>query len=80
MERRYTVELTGNQWNRLSCYIHMTTQHRKGEREAWESLAKETDETGKPTFPNAQSNADYYKELETSLQEILEAIDEAKEV
>lgn len=74
-QTKTTVELTNSQWNTLVCYILMTTQHRKGEREAWEELAKETNEDGTPTFKNARSNADYYQELEKTLQEIRQTID-----
>lgn len=73
--RKSAVELTNHQWNTLVCYILMTTQHRKGEREAWEELAKKIDENGQPVFKNAQSNAEYYAELETALAEIRTAID-----
>ncbi len=72
-----TVELTSDQLNTLVCYILMTTQHRKGEREAWQSLAKEKNEDGTPVFKNAQSNAEYYEELETNLDEIKEILDNA---
>lgn len=72
-----TVELTTDQLNTLVCYILMTTQHRKGEREAWQSLAKEMNEDGTPKFANAQSNAVYYEELENKLDEIKEILDSA---
>lgn len=68
------VTLTNDQWNTLTCYLLMTTQHRKAEREAWESLAKETKEDGTPAFKNAASNARYYAELETKLEVIRKAI------
>ena len=76
MEKK-TVELTKDQLNTLVCYILMTTQHRKGEREAWEKLAQEKNEDGSPTFKNAQSNAEYYAELETKLTTIKEILDNA---
>ena len=69
------VTLTNEQWSLLTCYILMTTQHRKKEREAWERLAKETEEDGTPTFKNAASNAEFYEELETKLEEIRLTID-----
>lgn len=69
------VTLTNDQWNTLTCYILMTTQHRKGEREAWESLAKETNEDGTPKFKNAASNAKYYADLEKKLEVIRNVID-----
>jgi hypothetical protein len=70
-----TIELTREQINTLACYILMTTQHRKGEREAWEKLAREVDENGNPVFENARSNADYYAKLESKLEEIKEILD-----
>lgn len=69
------VTLTNGQWSKLACYILMTTQHRKGEREAWESLAKETKPDGSPAFKNAAGNAQYYAELETELDTIRKIID-----
>lgn len=74
-EKKVAVELTNSQWNTLVCYILMTTQHRKGEREAWQQLATEKDENGQPKFKNAQSNAEYYESLEQTLADIQAAID-----
>lgn len=70
-----SVTLTNDQWCTLTCYLLMTTNHRKGEREAWESLAKETNEDGSPKFKNAADNAEYYAELEEELEIIRKAID-----
>lgn len=64
------VELTNEQVNTLVCYILMTTQHRKREREAWEELSKEMNEDETPKFKNAKSNAEYYADLEFKLEEI----------
>lgn len=69
------VTLTNDQWNTLVCYILSTTQHRKGEREAWESLAAELNEHGEPRFPNAAGNAEYYADLEVELDKIIKAIE-----
>ena len=73
--KKVAVELTNSQWNTLTCYILMTTQHRKGEREAWQQLATEKDENGQPKFKNAQSNAEYYESLEQTLTDIQAAVD-----
>lgn len=70
-----SVELTNEQLNTLVCYILMTTNYREREREAWKSLAQETDENGQPKFKNAQSNYEYFKELETKLEEIKTILD-----
>lgn len=72
------VELTREQRNTLACYILMTTQYRKGEREAWEKLAKEMNEDGTPTFKNAESNAKYYADLELRLEEIKNILDNTR--
>lgn len=72
------VELTKEQVNTLTCYILMTTQHRKGEREAWEELSKEMNEDGTPKFKNAKSNAEYYADLEFKLEEIRNVLDDAR--
>lgn len=72
------VELTKEQVNTLVCYILMTTQHRTGEREAWEKLAKEMNEDGTPKFKNAKSNAEYYTDLEFKLEEIRNVLDDAR--
>lgn len=74
-ERERAVTLTNDQWTTLTCYILMSTQHRKGEREAWEKLAAEKNDDGTPTFKNAASNAEYYAELDAKLDAIRAAID-----
>lgn len=74
-ERQRSVSLTNDEWNRLRCYILMTTQYRKGERDAWASLAAEVDESGAPTFPNAAKNAAYWGDLDAFLGEVSEKID-----
>lgn len=71
-----SVTLTNEQWNTLTCYILMTTQHRKGEREAWEALSKELKDDGTPRFEHAASNAQYYAELDAELEKIKEIIDQ----
>ena len=73
--KKVAVELTNSQWNTLTCYILMTTQNTKGEREEWKQLAPEKDEHGQPKFKNAQSNAEYYESLEQTLADIQAAVD-----
>ena len=72
------VTLTNEQWNLLSCYIIMTTNHRKGEANAWRELSQELKEDGTPRFTHAASNAQYYEELEDRLTEIRHIIDNAR--
>ncbi len=69
-----TVTLTNGLWNDLQVYILMTTKHREGELKAWEELAQETDENGTPKFKNAASNAQFWRDMEPQLQQILEAL------
>lgn len=69
-----TVTLTNELCSTLQCYILMTTKHREGELKAWEELAQETDENGAPKFKNAASNAQFWRDMEPQLQQILEAL------
>lgn len=73
-----TITLTHEQATTLTCYILMTTNYRKGEREAWESLAQEIKEDGSPEFPNAKSNAEFWVDMETTIEEIRKIIDNAR--
>ena len=70
-----TVTLTNELCSTLQCYILMTTKHREGELKAWEEMAQETDENGAPKFKNAASNAQFWRDMEPQLQQILEALD-----
>jgi hypothetical protein len=74
-EQERAVTLTNELCNMLQCYILMTTNHRKGEIEAWEKLAQETDENGAPKFKNAASNAQFWRDMEIQLQQIYTAAD-----
>lgn len=69
------VTLTDEQWNKLVCYLLMTTKHREGERDAWAQLAKELNEDGTPKFPNAAANAQYWTDTIAELEVIMHAID-----
>lgn len=70
-----TVTLTNDQWNRLACYLVMSTKHREGERDAWQSLAQEMNPDGTPTFKNAAKNAEYWQEVIDDLETIRGVID-----
>lgn len=78
MEKKVTLELTEEQANTLDLYLLMTTNYRKGEREAWESLAKERNEDETLKFPNAPSNADFWKEQNETIENILKILQGAK--
>lgn len=69
------VTLTNEQWNRLACYLIMTTNYREGELSAWEILAAEKNDDGTPRFENAVSNVAYWKSLIADLEVIKKAID-----
>lgn len=78
MEKKVTLELTEEQADALDLYLLMTTNHRKGEREAWESLAKERNEDGTLKFQNAPSNANFWKEQNETIENILKILQGAK--
>ena len=71
-----SVTMSNELWSILTCYILMTTQHRKGELKAWEELAEEKDENGEPEFKNAASNAEFWRQLEQQLEEIKKRVNE----
>lgn len=70
-----TVTLTNRLWNILQFYILSNTQDRKERLKAWEELAQETDENGEPKFKKAASNAEFLRDMELQLQQILKALD-----
>nr|DAM77477.1 MAG TPA: hypothetical protein [Caudoviricetes sp.] len=78
MEKKVTLELTEEQADALDLYLLMTTNYGKGEREAWESLAKERNEDGTLKFPNAPSNANFWKEQNETIENILKILQGAK--
>lgn len=78
MEKKVTLELTEEQADALDLYLLMTTNYRKGEREAWESLAKERTEDGTLKFPNAPSNAVFWKEQNETIENILKILQGAR--
>lgn len=69
------VEMTNEQWSRLTTYLIMTTQYREKEYNAWKELAEEKDENGNKMFQNAESNAEYWKELIEDIEVITKIID-----
>lgn len=71
MEKKVTLELTEEQASALEIYLLMTTNYRKGERETWESLAKEQNEDGTLKFPNAPSNADFLERTKRNDREYI---------
>lgn len=70
-----TVTLTNDQWSRLVCYLHLTTKHREGERDAWHNLAQEKHPDGTPVFKSAADNAAYWQEIIDDLERMLPKLD-----
>lgn len=76
MEEKRSVTLTEDQWHTITFYILMTTNYRKGEREAWLQLMQERRADGSIKFPNAESNARFWADMEKDLDAIRRKIDE----
>lgn len=74
-QKKATVTMTNEEWLKLTTYLLMSTNHRKGEAEAWERLATETNEDGSPKFKNAASNAEFWREMMVSIDNIRKTID-----
>lgn len=74
-ERERAVTLTNDEWNRLRCYLLMTTKHREGERDAWAKLAEEKDASGAPVFPSAAANVEYWNKMVEFIDAVGEKID-----
>nr|DAN88710.1 MAG TPA: hypothetical protein [Caudoviricetes sp.] len=70
-----TVTLTNRLWHILQFYILSDTHNREERLKVWEELAQETDENGEPKFKNAVSNAEFLRDMELQLQQILKALD-----
>lgn len=70
-----TVTLTNAEWSTLTTYLLMSTRHRERELEAWEKLSKEKNPDGTPRFENAESNAEYWREMIAKLEQIRLKID-----
>lgn len=70
-----SVTLTNAEWNRLSCFIVMSTNYREGERAAWLELAGEKHPDGTPVFPKAPEMAEYWKDMNEDLYRMRKIID-----
>lgn len=77
-QKKATVTMTNEEWGKLTTYLLMSTNHRKGEAEAWENLAKETNEDGSTKFKNAASNAEFWREMMATIESIRKKIDDEK--
>lgn len=75
-DRLATVQLPNKLWSHLTSFLLMTTNYRKGEAEAWDKLAKETEEDGTPSFKHAASNASFWREMEVYMSDVRKAVDE----
>ena len=72
-----SITMTYDQASTLICFLLMTTNYRKNEREAWERLATEKKPDGTPRFPNAPSNAQFWADTEIEIEEIRKIIENA---
>lgn len=70
-----SVTLTNDQWNRLVCFLHLSTKYREGERDAWANLAEEKNPDGTPVFKSAASNAAYWQEIVYDLDAMIPKLD-----
>lgn len=71
-----SVTLTVSQWNDLTAYIYLSTNFRQNELEAWERLSGESNPDGTARFPNAASNAQFFRDLNESIESIKRTIDD----
>ena len=65
--------LTAEQCSKLSLYILMTTKTREGEAATRRSSDLTSD--GSPKYIHAADNAQFWKELDADLREILRALE-----
>lgn len=78
MKEKVVLELTEEQADALDLYLLMTTNYRKNEYEACESLAKERNEDGTLKFPNMPNNANFWKEQNETIEKIQEILQRAR--
>ena len=72
-----SITLTNVQWARLNTFLLMTTNFRKEELDSWRKLARERDEAGRPSFPNAVNQATFWRETIEVVDQVRRAIDAA---
>jgi hypothetical protein len=70
-----SVTLTNNDWNRLVCYLHLSSKYRERERDAWLDMAQEKNPDGTPRIKTAASNAAYWQEIIDDLERMLPKLD-----
>lgn len=63
-------KLSREQRSILAMYLQLSTLYRKNEVREWEELAEEKNTDGTARFVYAAGNAQFWKELESELQEI----------
>jgi len=72
---KVSVTMTNDQWTMLNIYLLMTADCKKDEIKVWERMAKETDADGKPKFPNAAENADFWRSMVNTVENVTKMID-----
>ena len=70
-----SVTMTNGQWAMLQCYLLMTTHYREDEIRTWTDLAQEKKEDGTPRYKNAESNARFWIDLSSEINQALKKID-----
>lgn len=73
--RERAVTLTNGQWSDLTTWLLLNAKHAAEVAESWAKAGREKDEDGNVKYPNAVSNAEDWKELNASVDEIRKAID-----
>lgn len=74
MDNLRTVTLTRDEWNALDTFLLFTRNYGKDEMKTWENLAAEQREDGQPRYRNAAANANYWRKLNATMEQIKKAI------
>jgi len=74
MNNLRTVTLTQDEWRALDTFLLFTHSYGKQEQAIWERSATEMDEDGKPLYKNAAANANYWRELNATMERIKKEI------
>ena len=69
-----TITLTDEQATRLKMFLLMSTNYRKGEIETWTLLSTERHEDGSLVWPNALSNVDWWRDANSSIEEVMKLL------
>lgn len=70
-DKKSSLTLTNGEWCRLEMYLLMSTNYRQGEYDACVSLSERLEPDGSLTFPNMPSNANFWKEMNEFIDDML---------